>query len=317
MISTLPKAYVVVLNFKGWKDTLECLESVYRLDYDNMEVLCIDNGSANESLANILAWSKAQRLAVRLTDEAGQDLEVFPGDADKPRFTLMNSRQNLGYAGGNNLGLSLCLKDSSCEYAWILNNDVVVAPGDLKKMVETAGANHWGICGATLVEYENPTRIQAMAGRFIPFKGRNLEIRSKAELPSLTYVVGAAMLVSRQCLEKTLLPEEYFLYFEEADFCLTAKKAGIQMGVATEVSVRHKDGKSSTQDTKEYYYARNLLHFVRKHMAAFLLFALWYILVHRPVMKMAGGRSQALPYLLRGARDFFLGRTGKMPDLKS
>jgi len=308
-----PKVYVVVLNFKGWRDTLECLDSVYQLNHENFEVICVDNGSGDESVDRILAWAHARSFSLNVTAADGRITGHIDGNAAHAPFTLMVSGENLGYAGGNNLALRYGLGRGDCDYAWILNNDVVVDADSLSGMIAAAEANHWGICGARIVHHDDPTRVQAMAGCFLPYKGRNLEICEEAKLPQMTYVIGAAMLVSRACLKKTLLPEEHFLYFEEADFCLTARKAGIAIGVAAGVSIRHKDGKSSTQSLKEYYYARNLLHFVRKHMMAYLPFALWYVVIQRPVMKIVGGRSDALPFLFRGVRDFCLGRTGRMP----
>jgi GT2 family glycosyltransferase len=127
----------------------------------------------------------------------------------------------------------------------------------------------------------------------------------------MDYVIGAAMLVSQPCLDIRLLPDEYFLYFEDVDFCYGAKAAGVRIGVAPEAVVYHKDGKGSTRMEKEYYFARNLLHFVWKNMPWALPFSLWYLLIHRITVKLFAGQFRNIGHLLIGVGDFLRGRLGE------
>jgi GT2 family glycosyltransferase len=331
MTITRPKVYVVILNYKTWQDTLECLESVYTCHYPNFEVVVVDNGSNDESIEKILAWAKGElgfqtprlspilksikkpdfKISCALIDEQGNFLMESPGNAHVPPLTLIKSEKDRGCYGGFNLGIRWCQKRGDFKYVWILPNDTAVKNDCLTQQVLQAEENDWGICGSKELYYYEPGTIQALAGSFRHFLGHNLEITDEGRLKEIDYVSGNAMLVSRKCLDLGPLPEEYFLYFEDIDFCFGARAAGIRLGVALDAVVYHKDGKSSTSLEKEYYYARNLLHFVRKNMPLALPFSFWYLLVHRTTLKLFKGQFHNIAWLLRGVRDFLRGRLGE------
>lgn len=331
MTSHPPKVYVVILNYKAWRDTLECLESVYSCDYPDFEVVVVDNGSHDESLEKILAWTRGElrsqtprlspifesvknldsRVPCTFVDEHDALIMEAPGDAPIPALTLIKSERDWGCYGGFNLGIRWCQKKADFKYVWILNNDTAVRRDSLTHLVSQAENNHLGICGAKIAYYDEPGTIQALAGRFNLFSGRNFEIKDEAQLGKMDYVVGTAMLVSRQCLDVGMLPDEYFLYFEDVDFCYSAKAAGIRLGVAVDAVVYHKDGKGSTKMEKEYYWARNLLHFVRKNRPLMLPFSLGYVLTQRVALKLFAGQFRNIGALLLGVGDFLLGRLGE------
>ena len=104
---TEPKVYIVILNWNGWQDTLECLASVVKLNYQNYQVVVVDNGSTDGSVGRIKEWIASQRAA---------------------RALLVETGKNLGYAGGNNAGLRYGLARGDLAYAWVLNNDTTVDP---------------------------------------------------------------------------------------------------------------------------------------------------------------------------------------------
>ncbi len=331
MSSGHPKVYVLILNYKGWQDTLECLESVYSCSYPNFEVVVIDNGSHDQSLEKIQAWTRGElesqtpqsspvfnsvkknrsRISHVFVDEQGALLGEDSGGDSVPFLTLIKSETDWGCYGGYNLGIRACLKKGDFEYLWILNNDTAVHKDSLTHLVEQAQKNSWGLCGARIDEYNQPGTIQGLAGRFNPFRGRNTEIKDEAQLNNMDYITGTAMLASRQCFSSSLLPDEYFLYFEDVDFCYGVKAAGIRFGVAMESVVYHKGGKGSSSAEKEYYFARNILHFVWKYMPWMLPFSLWYVLVHRAALKLFTGKFRMAGSLFQGAVDFLRGRLGE------
>ena len=132
-----PKVSIIILNWNGWKDTIECLESLQRLTYPNYHVIVVDNGSR------------------------GNDAEVLQekfGDY----ISLIRNDKNYGYTGGNNIGIRHALNNSSPDYFLILNNDVAVAPDFLTEMVKVADNDAAiGIVGPKVYYYDFPNRIQS------------------------------------------------------------------------------------------------------------------------------------------------------------
>jgi GT2 family glycosyltransferase len=175
--------------------------------------------------------------------------------AIEPRLILIQTGGNLGFAGGNNVGLRYALARGAFSYVWILNNDTVVAQESLTELVRRANQlNSAGIVGSTLVYYRLPDRIQAYCGGAYNklsgstrYLGNGLSARDLNTDPTnveqnIDYVSGASMLVSAEFLRVIgLMEEEYFLYFEELDW---AVRSGGQflMGYAPKSIVYHKEG---------------------------------------------------------------------------
>src|ERR1700744_2007884 len=177
----MPKVYIIILNWNGWRDTIECLESVFRLDYLNYRVIVCDNASADESIAYIAAWAEGE-LAAGCANRALQYLSTPPCPKPIPslrvgpkdnislascseRLILVQADTNLGFAGGNNIGLRLALAAGDLDYVWLLNNDTVVDPSALTRMVERMEPRpDAGICGSTLRYYDRPQIVQALGG---------------------------------------------------------------------------------------------------------------------------------------------------------
>lgn len=301
----MKRVYVLLVNWNGWADTLECLESVFRLDYPDYRVIICDNGSTDDSPSRIAAWVDGEILSPaadrtgskkssstvpvkkpitftiydRHQAEQGGDLSL------DPELILVKTGDNLGFAGGNNVGLRYVLARNDCEYVWLLNNDTVVDPRALSalvaRMTEKPAA---GICGSTLVLYDRPERIQARGGGWyckwigLPWHIGQLERSSRQARPErvekwMNYVVGASMLVSREFLDEVgLMCEDYFLYFEETDWVQRAA-ARFSLAYAPESLVYHKVGGSigtrshprNKSPLCDYYAVRNRLLFTRRH----------------------------------------------------
>ena len=263
---------IIILNWNGLSDTLECLESVFRLNYENYSVIICDNGSTDGSLDHLSTWSPNEKFrgnnhrlnhifdrrprrikkSVRLTRveaEQGKRCE----DAD---LILIDNGANLGFAGGNNVGLRYALRCIDFEFVWLLNNDTVVDNDALRELVRrSSSVPRPGITGSTLLYYDEPDKVQAFGGaRYISWIG--LPVRIGRFLPRMrqvdaasvekrmAYVYGASMFVSRCFLEDVgLLSEEYFLYYEELDWALRAGCKG-RLGYAPRSLVYHKAGGS-------------------------------------------------------------------------
>lgn len=295
----MEKVYIIILNYRGWRDTIECLESVLKLDYPHFQIVVIDNASGDGSLEQIEAWAAGMQpagvanaaLAAYSTPAHAKPLPVQriplaqldqPGPIASGRILLIQSEANDGYAAGNNLGIRLALADPECAFLWLLNNDTVVDPQALRHLVGHVSRNPGtGICGSTLVHYHSPSTIQAMGGAvFNRWLGTSHHVgegaafprTSAASLPTIDYVVGASMLATREFVEHVgLMYERYFLYFEEIDWCW--RRGSFKVAYAPESVVYHKEGATTGMNKKtvdygkggDFYLHRNRLLFARRN----------------------------------------------------
>lgn len=291
-----PGVAIVILNWNGWKDTIECLESVLRMDYPNFWVIVCDNASTDGSVTRIRAWAEGKIPAnnsspglCRLTTPAvDKPIACVTVNGSPPcrkladaRVMLIPTGANLGFAGGNNVGLRFALSQPDIEYCWVLNNDTVVEPNALSALVESMQSDRaLGICGSVIRDYGSPDSLLTLGGRrYNRWTGRTrpvgLDFRSDAPGTKLDmdYVEGASMLVRRKFLEIVgLMAEDYFLYFEEMDWAMRARGRFASTYSPRSV-IYHKEGGSigSNKDRQrrstlaDFYQARNKLVFTRRY----------------------------------------------------
>lgn len=277
-----PLVNIVILNWNGAIDTIECLESLRKLQRANYRITICDNASTDNSLSIIARWAEQQQLTCRL---------VKPGDEPKAScadITLVDNGANLGFAAGNNTGIQYALAQTDVDYVWLLNNDTVVESDTLENLVRRALSDtNMGICGSLIKFYDDRSIIQAVGGcRFNSFTGIASQTLGRYLPDSVTldrdqyeqamdYVCGASMLVSRAFLEEIGLMEEgYFLYYEEMDWAIRARGKFTQ-GIALDSVVYHKEGSSigsaslssSASPSAEFYMARSKLRFMARHFA--------------------------------------------------
>jgi GT2 family glycosyltransferase len=234
-----PLVAIVVLNWNRWEETLACVDSLDRLDYDRRLVLVVDNASSDGSEDRIR--------------EARPDVE------------LIQSGHNLGYAGGNNVGIREAL-DRGADAVWILNNDTEVDPGALTALVDAAAAPDWGILAACLVDPAGEILGSAgveVDGEVTPLLCSGCD----AGFHAADVVMGASLFVRADVFKDIgLLDEHYFHYFEERDFVERARRRGWTLGLACGSHVRHEEGATlgvrSPQAT--YYFVRNHIFYERR-----------------------------------------------------
>ncbi len=200
-----PKVSIIILNWKNWADTIECLESILRIDYPNYQVIIVDNNSPNNSMEYIKSWAEGKldvwvnpdnplrKLSfppvlkpipyvfyTREEAEKGGNpkLEESPKknipDSITTKYPLIfiQTGYNGGFTFGNNVGIKYALVRDDSEYLWILNNDTVVDKSSLTEMVKVIKQNRKiGGVGSVLVFYYNPQKIQALCGT-TPFRLR-------------------------------------------------------------------------------------------------------------------------------------------------
>lgn len=290
--SKAPNVFIIVVDWNGWDDTKACLQSLEKLSYPNYSVVLVDNGS-DEPLA----------------DKVGE----YAFD-----LTLIECTENKGFAGGNNEGIKIALKQGA-DYMWLLNNDTVVHKESLSALVKRVqGHPEIGICGSTLVYLDHPETVQALGGgtyngwlgitRNI---GHNEELDQKFDREEverrLQYISGASMLVSRSFVETVgLLSEEYFLYYEEMDWAMRGKDR-FELGFAPASLVYHREGATTGGNQRQqqergamadYYQLKNRLKFTCKFFPVFLptvYLTVFYALLKR----MLRGQWKRVPMILK------------------
>lgn len=258
--------YVVILNWNGASDTIACLRSLSLLKGDSLKVLVCDNASPDDS------WIK---LKTYVDSQTALDIK------------LIQTGANLGFAGGNNVGLRLALADPSMQFVWMLNNDTEVDQDALNALLSYMALNqNVGICGSTLLYLGQKDLIQAVGGQFNSWLGTSTHILGHepyspdlcraVDPSSLDYVVGASMFVRRQVLEQVgLLEEDYFLYYEEIDWAIRLKRTlpELKLGYAPNSLVYHKEGASTGSNRRQgktfsyfsdYFFITSRLKFTRK-----------------------------------------------------
>lgn len=307
---------IILVNWNGWRDTVECLESLLKLDCPNIRIVVCDNASTDDSIKQIRSWAllraKVYAEYSRAEAEAGGDPT---GD---PLLTLIRNEANLGFAGGNNVGLRYALALNDSDYFWMLNNDTVVLPDSLSRLTDRMKEDQRiGICGSTILHFNDRSSIQALGGghycrwiglpwhygRFTRWRG--IVDRKRAEV-WMNYVEGASMLVSRSFLKQVgLMCEDYFLYFEEADWALRAREH-FSLGYAPDSVIYHKVGKSigsSSNPAKkslvcDYYNICNRIRFTRRFYPAALP-TVYLVLLAEILLRILFGKTRNAVMIFR------------------
>mgnify|MGYP003331941202 CR=1 FL=1 len=222
-----PLVYIILVNWNGKNDTLECLSSLQKVTYTNFKVLVVDNASGDGSVE-----------AIR---------------KEFSNIELITNKENLRFSGGNNVGIQYALNNNA-ELVLLLNNDTTVEPNFLSELITISEKNkNVGIVGAKIFYYTNKKRLW-YAGGTINFKTgmskhrgiREVDTKKYDNVEEVDYITGCCMLLKREVVEKVgMLDESYFIYGEDADWCLRAKNAGYKLMYAPSAIVYHKVSVSS------------------------------------------------------------------------
>jgi len=317
---------IVIVNWNGYKDTIECVRSLIDLKYSGLvDIVISDNDSSDGSFGHMVSWLLSFTNAVN--SDTSDKNSIFI--SQNRRITILKNKDNLGYAGGNNVGIKYALKNLSPEFIWILNNDVLVDNNALSFLVYRMKLDpKIGMCGATLLYYDFPEYVQAYGGvTYSYWSGRGKHIGSgqifSAILDSdiveakLSYISGASMFVSRNFIEQVgLMNEDYFLYCEEIDWAQRAKGL-FKLAFCHQAIVYHKEGASigtvskgkSASLISEFYQARNRLYFTKKYFPRYLPIV-WFVLLIHALKRFMSGQSNNGMVMLK----VLLGQTVANPE---
>lgn len=273
---------IITVNFNQGFVTEELLSSITATNtYSNIEIIVVDNGS---KVNDVLTWQ-----------------------AKYPDVKFIRSEINLGFAGGNNLGI----KEATGRYLFFVNNDTEFTP----KLIDTLAAvfdmhPEVGVISPKLMYFDKPDMIQYAGytsmnyytcrnyciGQFETDKGQYDNITAPTG-----YAHGAAMMVRREAIEKAgMMAENFFLYYEEYDWCDRIKKAGYQTWVDTSAIIYHKESVSvgKASGLKEYFMNRNRILFIRRNapIQAQLFFYVYFVAIVTP--------RNLLSYMKKGYKGF-------------
>ena len=240
---------IITINYNGLEDTCALIESIPFKE--NMEVIVVDNASKNQEAETI-----AQRY---------------------PQIKVIRNNKNLGFAGGNNLGI----RAAQGNYLFLVNNDTVFNDFDILSLIDRmkSSPNIGIVCpkirfawGNNPIQYAGYSKLSRITVRnhAIAFNEEDRGQHDKAHLTP--YAHGAAMLISRDAINKVgLMPECYFLYYEELDWSMMFIRAGYQIWYEPKCTIYHKESQTTGQDSplRTYYLTRNRLLLVRRNPQEF------------------------------------------------
>ena len=244
------KIFILILNWNGKSDTVECLSSLEKINYTNYEVLIIDNASKDNSVSLI--------------------------SRKFPKHTILRNKKNLGFAEGNNVGIRYAIKHGA-DFVLLLNNDTIVDPELLQSFVKTIGEKpDAGILGAKILHYNQKEKLNHFGGMWNP-QSCKFEENAKNEkdgpeyetIQKVDYVCGCAFFLSREVIQKIgLLEAGFFLLWEETDYCARARKEGFQVYICGRSRVWHKISASFTggRPHTHYYWWRNRLYWIKRNL---------------------------------------------------
>lgn len=303
MNETLPSVAVIVVNWNGTEDTLECLAGLMQLEYPRYEIVVVDNGSRPSPRQQIL--------------------DRFPS------VTYLETGINLGYAGGSNTGIRHALA-AGATYVLVLNNDAVVDPDALREAVLVAQSDPAiGAVGAKIIDWEDRSRVWVAYGQvtyrqgLVRLVGQHSRRRFD-EQKDVDWVPGTAMLLHHGALETVgLFDEEFFAYHEDVDWCTAARKRGFRIVFAPRARVYHKGHRSSGGRAyvtpRQYLAGRNMVLYVRKHATAFQLakFVTFQVstLPFQYARRFLSGEQAGVSLKVRGMLDALRGRPLPLVEL--
>ena len=253
---------IITINYNGLKDTCELIESL-PLEDKSIEVIVVDNASAQ--------------------DEATIIKERFP------QVKIIRSKKNLGFAGGNNLGI----KAAKGKYLFFLNNDTLLKPqtSDIRSLISRLETSPkiGMVCPKIRFTWGNQLIQFAGYTPLTPITMRNKAIgcgeadHGQYDTPHFTpYAHGAAMMIKREIIEKVgLMPECYFLYYEELDWSMMIRRVGYDIWYEPACTVFHKESQTTGQNSplRTYYITRNRLLFAQRNQQAMAKYITYLYLI--------------------------------------
>ncbi|MDF1832965.1 MAG: glycosyltransferase [Porticoccaceae bacterium] len=276
------KVSLILLNWNGKDDTLACLKSVQDINYTNYDVVVVDNGSSDDSVNAI--------------------------KQEFPDITLLETGANLGFAEGNNVGIRYALKQHP-DFILLLNNDTVVETDFLDQLISYAASKgNKGLFGPKINYFDQPDTLWWAGSKWnaeaLEFEHTGINQRDSGaydQAREIDYVCGCALLIPTKIINEIgLMDPQYFLTYEETDWCYRAREAGYASYYVPQSRIYHKVSASfggNNSPLQHYFYTRNKLRWARRHLSFWVFFRLL-----RQMTLRIGGWDHNKPYSPRQLR---------------
>lgn len=243
----MPEVGIVIVNYNGEKYQSDCIKSLYNMQYNDFEIVVIDSGSKDNSIVNLRK--------------------------EYPQVHILEQKNNIGVAAGNNVGIDF-FKKQGTKYILLLNNDIEVHPDLLGNLVQESKGKY--VVVPKIYYYEPNNMIWFAGGDFILKKGltthRGKQIVDKGqydEISRITYAPTCCMLIPTQVFDVVgKMDENYFMYYDDTDFCLRLLKKKIKMLYIPNAIMWHKVSSSTGGEDSPlsvYYNTRNRFYYIRKN----------------------------------------------------
>jgi hypothetical protein len=289
-----PFVSIILVNYNTAEHTLECVDSLNNIDYKNYEIVIVDNLSRTEDVEKLNSITNS-------------------------KVTVIKNKENSGFSGGNNLAIKMVLEKS--DYILLLNNDTTVEKDFLNIMINKAESeSDIGVVCPKIFNYYNRTEVSYGSADINYFKGgvfiygineKNEKVYNTSR--EITFATGCCMLIKAETLRKTgLLPEEYFLYFEDTDYSMKVMKSGYKMWYEPMAVIYHKESVSTEKCSPnyQYYFSRNRFMFIKKNFELknkITAYPVSFMYIVKSILK----GDFDIKNSFAGLRDFLIGKTGK------
>ncbi len=298
---SLPLLYILVLNNHDYEDTLDCLSSLYKNDYKNIKVILLDNVSSRD-MTEVITKKYPQVQIIPLTE-------------------------NLGYAGNNNIGIKVALEQGA-DWVLILNDDTVLDQMCLSSLIQAGELDHEiGVMGPMVYHFNEPQMIQSaggMLGKYWKSSHLGQNENDHGQFPSIhivNWISGCALLVRRTVIEQVgMLDPDYFLYWEDVDWCVRASQSGWKIVHVPQAKIWHKGVQRDYQPAPfvTYYVTRNHLFLLSKNKASLdswvhIIFQIIRSLVTWTTKRRWRSKREHRNAMWWGLVDFIQHRLGPMP----
>ncbi len=289
---------IITINYNGSQDTIKLLDSLKNQENKNFNILVIDNASDSENVAI-------------LDEYINQNRQHFSA------IELIKNKLNLGFSGGNNVGIQKALLNGA-EWVLLLNNDAWLEKDFFVRLMPELNSTTQDICGIPLIEGAS-TAYCGKIEWLKPTLHHVYEPISKLNQKSI-YAIGGAVAIHKRVFEKIgLMDEKYFLYFEDADFSKQATNAGFKITILQNIKAHHTVSSSTHKLGSPLllkYHYRNALYFNLKNGPWYIKIAVWpwsWLIIAKQIFKLLVGRHTTQSRaILSGVLDFYLHRFGKI-----
>ena len=308
----MTQVYIVILNYKRWQDVIECLGSVFRSTYKNFTVIVVDNDSQNNSLQYLMSWVDSDAgLKTELTQPVkykffhSTDIGDLRNFDSVDKLIFIQNKTNEGFAKANNLVLRSLLQNDA--YVWLLNPDIVVEEDALSELIKFAEHESFSsITGSVIKSYLKKDKILLYGGAKINLNSATVSlIQKENKIPEIDFICGGSLFAhTKHFRDVGLFPEEYFLIWEEADWCYMAQQKGYRMMVCKTAVCYDKISTSIGKGfLANYYYTLNGLLFLKKYRSKKIGSALFFAIL-RFLKRVVTGKWASANGVLQGVLTF-------------